>query len=207
MKAIVAAAKLKEKASSNAERAVELTGHGVQAGSSSQQQRGGKDEPADPNTLLAKDMAKEVLQGWQDVVARVGQTPPPGPRVGASLSCLKVVLQSHDLSREEAEAAEALVSEQQYGLFLFGGDDEKGDQTETLYIFYLQHHRWDRPPVHGKQPSKRSRHTATVVDNLAEQKQWLLLFGGVGASNAVRAQPRGGRGARHTLRRSGPAIK
>ena len=140
----------------------------------------------DPNAHWeGRDLSRIVLKGWDDVKTRVSEHTPPGPRVGATLSCLKVVLRASELDRHEAAEAKELVGEQQYGIFLFGGDDEKGDQTETLYVFYLQDRQWKQPKVQGKQPSKRSRHTATVVESASEQKQRLLIFGGVGASNAV----------------------
>ena len=143
-------------------------------------------EAEDPNAHWeGRDLTQTVLKGWEVVKTRVSEHTPPGPRVGATLSCLKVVLRASDLDRHEAAEAKELVGEQQYGIFLFGGDDEKGDQTETLYVFYLQDRQWKQPKVQGKQPSKRSRHTATVVENASEQKQRLLIFGGVGASNAV----------------------
>ena len=166
---------------------------GTTSGGATQPLDGGHDRPRPPATATddldaywdGKDLSRTVLKGWDDVATRSSEHTPPGPRVGATLSCLKVVLRASDLSRHEAAEAKELVAEQQYGIFLFGGDDEKGDQTDTLYVFYLQDKQWKKPKVQGKLPSKRSRHTATVVESATEQKQRLLVFGGVGASNAV----------------------
>ena len=133
---------------------------------------------------------RAVQQGWDPVPMKFGGDR-PGPRVGATLTCLEVALHAKDLRRDDVERAHAAAHEQQYGLFLFGGDDEKGNQTDTLYVYYLQDRRWERPMVRGKQPTKRSRHTATAVSGSQDassaksHQQWLLLFGGVGASNAV----------------------
>ena len=43
-----------------------------------------------------------------------------------------------------ALSGSALVSgdRAQYGLFLFGGDDDENQQTDLLYVFYLQEKKW-----------------------------------------------------------------
>ena len=117
------------------------------------------------------------LQGWA-LIRQEGEC--PGRRVGCTLSCLSVPLHSKGARKETEE----LGGEQQYGLFLFGGDDADGNQTDALHVFYLQEGRWVCPAVRGRPPTKRSRHTATVVPHGTGEQ--LLIFGGVGASNAVR---------------------
>ena len=85
----------------------------------------------------------------------------PGKRVGATFTCLEVEVHAKGISQKEA--ASLVSSDPQYGLFLFGGDDEDGNQTDALHIFFLQEEKWVQPKCGGKPPSKRSRHTANAV--------------------------------------------
>ena len=109
----------------------------------------------------------------------LGSESPPA-LVGASLSSLEVPVHSRGCAPEGVCDAEA----RQSGLFLFGGDNSDSCQTNQLYVYYLQDHKWRKPSTRGKIPSRRSRHSASVV-GLGTQSQRLLIFGGVGASNAV----------------------
>jgi hypothetical protein len=128
------------------------------------------------------------MQGW--VPVRQDLQPSshhPGPRVGGTLSCLEVPLLSKGAGDGglAARAVAALQGEQQFGLFFFGGDDPDGNQTDKLHVFYLQENRWSCPEAKGRAPTKRSRHSATVVPGEGGKGERLLVFGGVGASNAV----------------------
>lgn len=110
----------------------------------------------------------------------------PPALVGATLSCLEVPILAKGLHRAQAEEAARLTGDGQsapLGLFLFGGDDDQNRQTDILMVFYLQDQKWRRPICKGRPPSRRSRHTASVVT--LDRKQRLLIFGGVGATNAV----------------------
>lgn len=66
----------------------------------------------------------------------------PGPRVGATLTVIEVELHTKHLRGAHLQEGVPLVEDendkQNYGLYLFGGDDAKGNQTDELYIFYLQ---------------------------------------------------------------------
>ena len=121
----------------------------------------------------------------------------PGERVGATLSVLAVDFQSKHLRHAKLETGTPLEpsssDEQQYGLYLFGGEDSGGNQSNEVHIFYLQQMRWVRAQTSGRIPTKRSRHTANVWRETIgsdRQLEQLLIFGGVGgsagaASNAV----------------------
>lgn len=145
----------------------------------------GASELADLSELLAPpDLSKTLRQGWEPVVEKFGSEHPP-PLVGATLTCLQVPSLSKGLDADDLQAAAG--DKAQLGLFLFGGDDEDNKQTDLLMIFYLQEHKWRRPLARGRPPSKRSRHTATAVSvpALGPNRQQMLVFGGVGATNAV----------------------
>ena len=141
-------------------------------------------EPSLSELLLPKDNLDRVLrQGWSRVHEMQGSESPPA-LVGATLSCLEVPLHARDIkSYEEDAIAEIAARGPQLGLFLFGGDDKDNHQTDTLMVFYLQENKWRLPPDVGRRPSKRSRHTANVIASGRGHK--LLIFGGVGATNAV----------------------
>lgn len=125
-----------------------------------------------------------ALGGWEHV-ALSDPTRPPA-RVGATLSCIEVPLQAKGLTKEEQEAAVLLdPMVVQYGLFLFGGDDDQDRQTDLLHVYYLQARKWIKPSVTGRLPAKRSRHTANVFSDPGSGKPRLLIFGGVNASNSV----------------------
>ena len=78
-----------------------------------------------------------MASSWQ-VAERRGAA--PGPRVGATLSCLEVELHARDLGEQEAEEAVGASQEAQFALFLFGGDDAEGNRTDALHVYYLQEH-------------------------------------------------------------------
>ena len=126
---------------------------------------------------------------WSPVrLERGGETPPA--LVGATLSCLEVPLQAYGLVASKdntgisADDIAGIDVADQYGLFLFGGDDEESRQTDTLLVYMLHERKWRKPLARGRSPSKRSRHTASVVLGPNSHKQ-LLIFGGVGATNAI----------------------
>ena len=133
--------------------------------------------------LLPEEGLDRVLrQGWELVPTGLSESPPP--LVGATLNCLEVPLHAKGVkAAEEDQLAQLAAEGPQYGLFLFGGDDEHNQQTDTLMIFYLQENKWRHPSDKGRRPSKRSRHTANVIS--AGRGELLLIFGGVGATNAV----------------------
>ncbi len=83
---------------------------------------------ASPSAVRGGD--DDDLQGWA-LIRQEGEC--PGRRVGCTLSCLSVPLHSKGARKETEE----LGGEQQYGLFLFGGDDADGNQTDALHVFYL----------------------------------------------------------------------
>ena len=122
-------------------------------------------------------------KGWQDVELAGGNHPPP--RVGATLSCIEVPLHAKGLDKEEVERAAVASEVKQYGLYLFGGDDKDDRQTDSLHVYYLQDRKWVKPTTTGRNPVKRSRHTANVYADPKTGKPRLLLFGGVNASNAL----------------------
>ena len=121
-------------------------------------------------------------QDWLVVEEKPGSETPP-PLVGATLNCLEVALQARGLKDYEIDATRNISVGPQLGLFLFGGDDVENRQTNTLLVYYLQEKKWRKPPVSGMTAAKRSRHTATVV--IVERTERLLVFGGVGATNAL----------------------
>ena len=131
-------------------------------------------------------------KGWQDVEVAGSSAKPPA-RVGATLTCIEVPLHSgtKGLSKEEVETAKEASEAKQYGLFLFGGDDADDRQTDWLHVFYLQDRKWVKPQTSGRNPTRRSRHTANVFADAKSGKPRMLLFGGVNASNA---RERGGGG-------------
>lgn len=117
------------------------------------------------------------LQGWCEVVQDLGSDSPPG-LVGATLSALDVPMRSRRV--QEADQIE----ERQSGLFLFGGENSDNQQTDQLCVYYLQDRKWRKPLTRGKSPTCRSRHSACVI-GAGSRNQRVLIFGGVGASNAV----------------------
>ena len=123
-------------------------------------------------------------KGWQDVEIVAGSSRPP-PRVGATLTCIEVPLHAKGLTKEEVEMATVASEAQQYGLFLFGGDDKDDRQTDWLHVYYLQDRKWVKPTTTGRNPTKRSRHTANTFADPKTGTPRLLLFGGVNASNAL----------------------
>ena len=125
-----------------------------------------------------------AMKGWSPVATTAVESTPPGKLVGATLSCMEVELHTKNADKEAQDSAQTT----QYALFLFGGDDADGKQTNALHVFYLQEKRWVVPRTLGSAPARRSRHTATVVSGEVSggsKGQLLLVFGGVGASNAM----------------------
>ena len=116
------------------------------------------------------------------VLQAAGSETPPA-LVGATLSCLEVPLDAKGVKSFRDQDKVALGP--QYGLFLFGGEDQDNHPTDTLLVFFVQHQVWSKPTSKGKLPSKRSRHTASVVHSQQKRQQQLLIFGGVGATNAI----------------------
>ena len=133
------------------------------------------------NSTDVLNVGASLQQGWRAVKTRLGSETPLA-LVGASLCCLEVPTLSKSLRAAEVDEAGAN-ERSQLGLFLFGGDDDQNRQTDILMIYYLQDMKWRRPLAKGRAPSRRSRHTASVIT--LERKQRMLLFGGVGATNAV----------------------
>ena len=168
-------------------RSYDLVPHG--GGGSSSGEQANATPPMGPplsETLLPKEGLDRVLrQGWEAVPTILSEAPPP--LVGATLSCLEVPLHARGIKASEEDAVAELAAQgPQLGLFLFGGDDDQNHQTDTLMIFYLQEHKWRHPSDKGRRPSKRSRHTASVIPaGVCGVNQRLLIFGGVGATNAV----------------------
>ena len=129
------------------------------------------------------------------LVEQGGEMPPA--LVGATLSCMEVALhakglksgqaasQAEWLQQQETADVTRLAEDAQFGLFLFGGEDQDNNPTSTLLVFYVQERRWRKPSSGGRTPSKRSRHSASVVIAGQRRQQQLLIFGGVGATNAV----------------------
>ena len=139
--------------------------------------------------LAPSDLFTVLQQGWRPVEEKQLSESPP-PRVGATLNCMEVPVHTRGAQRldertmQQDTVTEALAAEgPQLGLFLFGGDDEESNQTDTLMVFYLQDNTWRKPAVKGRAPAKRSRHTANVI--LSGRREKLIVFGGVGATNAV----------------------
>ena len=112
----------------------------------------------------------------------------PPPLVGATLTCVEVPINAHGrMKNADGDTSDANSLAQigpQYGLVLFGGDNEENHQTDTLMVFYVQERKWRRPTIRSRAPSKRSRHTASVVCR-QKHNELLLIFGGVGATNAI----------------------
>ena len=135
-----------------------------------------------------KPVVSALETGFVPVMVKQGGETPPA-LVGATLSCLEVPLLAKGLKagydREADGVAQIAEKGAQYGLFLFGGDDRDNRQTDSLLVFYLQEHKWRNLPTQGRTPSKRSRHTASVVHNREARREQLLIFGGVGATNAI----------------------
>ena len=80
-----------------------------------------------------------AMKGWAPVATTAVESEPPGKRVGATLSCMEVELhtKNSELNKEAADAGSA--HELQYALFLFGGDDADGKQTNSLHVLSLIH--------------------------------------------------------------------
>ena len=74
--------------------------------------------------LLPEEGLDRVLrQGWELVPTGLSESPPP--LVGATLNCLEVPLHAKGVkAAEEDQLAQLAAEGPQYGLFLFGGDDE-----------------------------------------------------------------------------------
>ena len=128
------------------------------------------------------------MKGWSPVATTAVDSTPPGKLVGATLSCMEVELHTKNADKEAQDSAQTT----QYALFLFGGDDADGKQTNALHVFYLQEKRWVVPRTLGSAPARRSRHTATVVSGEVSggsKGQLLLVFGGVGVERGVDARP------------------
>ncbi|KAK9464841.1 hypothetical protein V1512DRAFT_267307 [Lipomyces arxii] len=50
-------------------------------------------------------------------------------------------------------------------LILFGGENERGEFLNELYIFDLQNQTWSSPKTYGRQPIGRARHAACMSDD------------------------------------------
>ena len=118
-------------------------------------------------------------QGFAPVRPEQGSEVPPA-LAGATLSCLEVPLVAHRPLEATSETCT-----QHFGLYLFGGDDVNSHQTDALLVYQLQTNKWRTPQINGQSPSKRSWHTASVIYHAHKRQQLLLIFGGVGATNAI----------------------